>query len=106
MKILLAWIGFTDLRASEGSLPDGLGPIGQAIESRSFDQILLLSDLEKNKNAVYKKWLASQTHTPIEIRTAKLTSPTEFGEIYKAVVEIISELEKTITLLICRLRFI
>lgn len=93
MKILLAWIGFTDLRASEGSETDGIGPIGQSVKWRQFDRIVLLSDLEKKQNTAYKNWLSGITETPIEIRPAKLSGPTEFGEIYKQVVEAITAIK-------------
>ncbi len=92
--MLLAWMGLTDVRASEGIVEAGLGPIGQAIESREFDRILLLSNLDKKQNSIYQKWLTGKTKTPVETRVVKLSSPTEFGEIYKAVVETIGELEK------------
>lgn len=82
------------MRASEGVTDVGLGPIAQAVASRDFDSIVLLCNLEKDKARNFKKWLESKTKTPIEIRASKLTSPTEFGEIYKAVIEIIADLEK------------
>jgi len=94
MKILLAWIGLTDVRASEGSAEAGLGPIGQTVASREFDKILLLSNLDKKQNSTYRKWLSTKTKMPIETHLAKLTSPTEFGEIYKAVIEAITSIEK------------
>ena len=94
MKTLLAWIGLTDVRASEGVPDAGLGPIAQAVVSRDFDSIVLLSNLEKEKGRNFVKWLENKTKTPIEIRAAKLTSPTEFGEIYKAVIQIIADLEQ------------
>ena len=94
MKTLLSWIGLTDIRASEGIADAGLGPIAQAITTRNFDSVVLLNSLEKNKALNFKKWLAPQTNAPIEIRHAKLSSPTEFGEIYQSVTENIVDLEK------------
>ena len=94
MKTLLAWIGLTDVRASEGVAEVGLGPIAQAVVVRDYDSIVLLSNLEKEKGRNFQKWLAGKTKTPIEIRTAKLSGPTEFGEIYKAVIQIIADLEQ------------
>ena len=45
-KVLVTWVGRTDLRApGEGELV-GLGPIAQAIEGRSFDEAFLLSDYD------------------------------------------------------------
>ena len=49
-KILTSWLGFTDIRASEGSEKDGFGPICQAVQSREFNEINLISDLAPKKN--------------------------------------------------------
>lgn len=93
MKILLAWIGKTDLLASEGVEKSGSGPIGQVILEREFDRIVLLCNYDKTQINAYKKWLAGKTETPIETNHIDLTSPMDFGEIYKAVIEKISALE-------------
>lgn len=93
MRTMLAWIGLTDIRAAENIVEAGAGPIGQAVESRNFDRILLLSNFDKKQTAAYRKWLAGKTKTPLEAKLVKLSSPTEFGEIYQAVVETITELK-------------
>lgn len=95
MKVLIAWIGLTDLRASEGNVEAGLGPIGQAVDARSFDKVLLISNLDKKQNIAYRKWLADKKisdTTQIEIKEVRLSGPTEFGEIYREAVETISDL--------------
>jgi transcriptional regulator with PAS, ATPase and Fis domain len=94
MKILLTWIGLTDIRAAECVPEVGAGPIGQAVESRHFDRILLLSNFDKKQTAFFQKWLARQTKTPLEIKLCNLSSPTEFGEIYQSVIETITELNQ------------
>lgn len=94
MKILIAWIGLTDVRASENVAEAGLGPIGQAVEVRRFDKIFLLSNLDKKQTATYRNWLAKRTTVMIETLAVKLSGPTEFGEIYKEVIEAISYLKK------------
>ena len=43
-KILISWIGRTDLRAVAEGDSVGLGPIAQAIRAVSFDQVLLLNN--------------------------------------------------------------
>lgn len=93
MKILLAWVGKTDLQASEGDKKSGLGPIGQVVEEREFDRILLLCNYEKKRLSDYKKWIASKTATPIDVRHINLASPMDFGKIYRAVIEAITFLE-------------
>jgi DNA-binding NtrC family response regulator len=92
-SILLAWIGMTDLRVARGELGESLGPIGQAVKARPFSAIHLLSDHDKKSDAIYVKWLASQTIAPAKVHKAKLTSPTEFGEIYEAAVSVISKVQ-------------
>jgi hypothetical protein len=54
MKILLAWIGFTDVRASENDPKAGLGPIGQVLQSRKFDRVILFDNLKKEQSSVYQ----------------------------------------------------
>lgn len=82
-KVLLSWIGNTDLRAPTQSPTVGLGPICQAVKTRSFDRIVLLNNYSEDKVAEYLKWLKGQTRTPIELFLVNLSGPTEFGEIYR-----------------------
>lgn len=91
-RILVCWIGNTDLKASAGESGVGLGPIAQAAKACPFDLILLLSDHTKDVAATYKKWLVAQTSSAIEVRQHKLPGPTDFGEIYKAATEELAEL--------------
>ena len=94
MKILLAWIGRTDLNASEGDSKAGQGPIGQVVQEREFDRILLLCNYDKVRISAYKKWLSAKTPTPVETRSVKLASPMDFGAIYREVIETVNALEK------------
>ena len=48
-KVLVAWIGNTDLQAAEGQAQAGLGPIGQAVAARPFEQMILLRNYSKLK---------------------------------------------------------
>jgi hypothetical protein len=83
-KILVGWIGFTDIRASKGSEKDGFGPIGQAVKAKDFDEICLISNLASGEAENYEQWLRSLTESEIVLRTERLTGPTQFGEIYEA----------------------
>lgn len=94
-RILVSWIGNTDLKASEGKSDVGLGPIAQGVQVRQFDLIVLISNYANNASTTYKKWLEAFTQAHIDIRQRKLSAPTDFGEIYKAVTEEITELRKT-----------
>jgi transcriptional regulator with PAS, ATPase and Fis domain len=85
-KILVAWVGRTDLRAPAETETVGLGPIAQALDARPFDELWLLADYPKDDVAAYVKWLRSRSSTRIEVLPEKLTGPTEFGEIYEAAI--------------------
>lgn len=92
MKTLLAWLGNSDLRASESSDPADQGPILNAVMAVHFDAVHLLSDHPPPKTNAYIKWLAQQsglvaTHHPI-----KLTSPTNHEEIYRATTSVLEGL--------------
>jgi transcriptional regulator with PAS, ATPase and Fis domain len=85
-KILVAWVGRTDLRAPAESEAVGLGPIAQALAAREFDELWLLADYPKDLVAPYAKWLQERTSTRLEILPVRLSGPTEFGEIYEAAI--------------------
>ncbi len=83
-RVLLAWLGRTDLRApTEGALV-GLGPIAQALGALPFDEIFLLSDYAEELVTPYLSWLKGRTKVPLEVIPERLTGPTNFGEIYEA----------------------
>jgi len=83
---LFCWIGFNDLKASRTPDSKELGPIGQVAVSRHYDHIVLLANYSNDDVKQYIDWLGKQTVADIQISKVELTSPTNFGEIYKAVV--------------------
>lgn len=87
MKILVSWIGQTDLDAAAGVERAGLGPVGQAVTERSFDLIVLLCNYPKTASADYLVWIEGHTDTAVALNLIKLSGPTNFGEIYQAVTE-------------------
>lgn len=93
-KLLLAWIGKTDLDASNGIQKVGVGPIGRAVAERHFAAIHLLSNYSDGDNQSYENWLKTQTTSPITTTPIKLTTPTDFGEIYEAAVGVIQAVLK------------
>jgi len=93
MPILLAWLGNTDLRASEGSTVDGPGPILSAAKAMSFAAVHLLSDHGPQKTKAYAQWLESQVDGSVFSHSTKLTSPTSFEEIYRAADRVIQEVK-------------
>ncbi|MCI0392585.1 MAG: sigma-54 dependent transcriptional regulator [Acidobacteria bacterium] len=91
MKILLAWIGNTDLNAAAGEGAVGSGPIGAAATKLTYDRIILLSNYAAKEGSRYIRWLRQQTESEVELHQVSLSSPTDFGDIYKAVVRTVGQ---------------
>ena len=94
MPILLTWLGNTDLRASESSAIDGLGPILSALRSLRFAEVHLLSDYSRQKTVAYAKCLSEQGQIPVKLHLVNLTSPTNFEEIFRASDSAIQEIRE------------
>ncbi len=91
MKVLLAWIGRTDLNAADGEREAGSGPICAAVTETTYDRIILLSNYPAKDGSRYVRWLRQQTDTEVELHNFPLPSPTDFGKIYKAVVQTVGQ---------------
>ena len=90
MKVLLSWLGMTDLRASRGETEDGsVGPIGSAIEQMAFKRLILLSDFDAEKSEGYRRWLQQESGIKATVIPSPLSSPTAFREIYHAAIKAI-----------------
>lgn len=92
MKVLICWIGFTDLKAARGDSEAGQGPIARAVDTGEFDGFHLLSDCPKNESANYRKWLEKRTDSPITIHQVELGSPWNIDEIWQAATRLLIEL--------------
>jgi len=90
-RVLITWIGHADLKAPQEPEKAGLGPVGQAVFERPFDEVVLLSNYSEDQAAAYLKWLKSRTPSVILLHSVTLSGPTQFGEIYQAAVEVVSE---------------
>ncbi len=93
----MCWLGMTDIRASKGDSGSpkgrgGPGPIANAVDARDYSEIVILSDQTKATNSAYGSWLKARGGCPVRFVTAKLTSPTDFGEIHQAAVAAIEDL--------------
>ena len=82
-SVLISWIGFTDLRAQEEDA-EGVGPVAKALEAGGYDAAFLLTthggDAER-----YRAWLEARANgARLDLLHERLTSPTDFGEIYTA----------------------
>lgn len=85
-RVMISWIGKTDLRAPKEAETVGLGPIAQALEARSFDETLLVTDYAEADIQPFLRWLRDRSRTRVQVIYEKLTSPMQFGEIYEAAV--------------------
>ena len=83
-RFLFSWLGTTDLRAPSEASKVGVGPIAQALESREFDEVWLLSDYDRTHAEPYLNWLRARSKARIEVAYEQLSGPTRFGEIYEA----------------------
>jgi len=94
-NVLFCWLGKTDLDASTGVDAVGLGPVAQAvaqaIEARSYDEVVLLNNWEQAKAKSYVAWLKEKTASKIILHQIKLSGPTNYREIYQAATKAISE---------------
>ena len=95
-RVLVSWVGATDLKAAKGELTAGLGPVAQAVTVRTFDQIVLLSDYEKSDVAVFEAWLTEKTKAAIAVRHEKLRSPTDYAAIYRVVSKTVDALRSKV----------
>lgn len=92
MATLWAWLGNTDLRASESLDPGDQGPILSAIIADNFDAVHLLSDHTRSKTDAYIKWLEHRSGVLATPHQIKLTSPTNYEEIYRATTRVLEGL--------------
>lgn len=83
-RILLAWIGQTDLDAPSDPVKIGLGPIACALTENVADEAVLLNNYPTEKVGPYEMWLRAVSKVPFQIRQFDLSSPTNFREIYNA----------------------
>ena len=91
-KILLAWIGMTDVRCSRKK-QEGLGPIGMAAVDREYDEIQLLANDKPASMNEYTKWLSGLSRAKVKVNYVNLSNPTEYGEIYEAAKAHIEEIK-------------
>lgn len=107
-KVLLQWIGHSDLRALAAALPptrsrrildriggepskDGdLGPTKTLLAAHKFDEIRLLSNYEPEWNRWFQAWLG----LPTQLSEVELAKPTDYSAIFKICDQGLAELKK------------
>lgn len=75
LRVLVTWVGKTDLRAPTDSDAVGIGPIAQALELRPFDEALLLADSSKAEMEPFVRWLGARTTAQLHVLYEKLSRP-------------------------------
>lgn len=94
-RLLFSWIGNKDLEAAHRNLEAGLGPIGQAVTVRQFDEIILLSDFEIREIDGFCAWLKAHTDAIVTVSRKRLPNgPMDFGAIYKSAQESVAEVQQ------------
>lgn len=93
-KLLICWIGATDLKSCESGEENGPGPIANAVTAEDYKEIALINDYQKDRAERYVEWLKDKTTSPISLRCVKLNDPTDFEGIYKAASELILDKQK------------
>ncbi|MFH1743173.1 MAG: sigma-54 dependent transcriptional regulator [bacterium] len=91
-NVLIAWIGQTDLNASEGKDDVGDGPVAQAVIARQFQEVTLLCNYPSKEGNRYRKWLSERTTAVISVQYVSLSKPTDFGAIYEHAVNAIQDI--------------
>ncbi|MDM8548224.1 sigma-54-dependent transcriptional regulator [Candidatus Venteria ishoeyi] len=95
-KRLIAWLGMTDIRASDPQeTRTTSGPIDQVLKAwHDIEAVELLADQKQEKIVQYQKWIAEQFRIKLQIHPVQLPSPTNFSAIYQQASTVLRELEK------------
>ncbi len=87
-KILISWLGITDLKAA-GQIPSrpdetiGDGPILGALKTLIFDELHLIHEQEQSIADAYIDWLAESVPVKAVSIKCSLRSPIDFGDIHR-----------------------
>ena len=82
-RILLYWLGRTDLCAVSEADEVGIGPIAQALATGRFARLELLCDYPAEEATRYLDWLRARTDIEIIPHPVTLPGPTDFDAIYR-----------------------
>src|SRR5262245_32967223 len=82
MKTLAAWVGTQDIEASRQTGGASIGPIGQALETGHFDEVLLLANQDAPTVQNCCGWLSSRYAAKIGLSQVSLADPTDIEAIH------------------------
>lgn len=80
---MITWIGHADLLAAEEENGKTSGPIAQALEQLEISHTCILSNYPPAKGKAYLEWIKRRTSGMVELHQVTITSPVDFGDIYK-----------------------
>ena len=110
-RILVQWIGHSDLRAMAEDCLDakkekilavtgkgpkgngGHGPTKTLLNNEEFDEVKLLSDYSTQLNTWFLEWLKM----PADMVSAKVTTPVHYGSIYSVTDQYLAQLTQSIS---------
>ena len=82
-KVLVAWIGKSDLKGFLQQEASDLGPILSTLNAQSFDEIHLLYTDDGSQLQDYLTFLKTSFSLIVKSHPAKLRSPTHYGDVYE-----------------------
>jgi DNA-binding NtrC family response regulator len=88
-RVLIAWVGFSDLKGPEREKDGNVGPVAHALDVRGFEKVVLLKYFAEPQFQEllprYFEWLRNRAPT-VEIveRDEVLKGPVDVGGIYEA----------------------
>ncbi len=100
-RILISWVGNTDLKASENISPqtavktDEIGPIARILlheDEYGFDRVILISDHKSDTIDRYQNWLSElklQKKPQCLVHSVKLHSPTDLDAVMTHVLNVL-----------------
>jgi hypothetical protein len=69
-----------------------MGPIGQALDKREFDEVVLLCNYHAADAREFEAWVGPRTSAKLSVRVIALKDPTDYLAIYQAVEPLLGEL--------------
>ena len=93
-RIIFSWIGGNDWHSCDAKKDSG--PILATVSDKQFgepDEIHLINNYPDKKSEVFKKWLSKKVSSKIVCSDVRLTSPTNWREVYECVIDVVEPFE-------------
>ena len=95
-NILISWIGGNDLQAMQSDKAEAttLGPLLSTLNSVKFSKAYFLYNYPKKDVTQYLNLIKTKTEVQIQATSCRLSSPTEYSEIYKVAESLLDKVSK------------